>query len=475
MSFPPGKPFAALLIVAVLTGAFLTFPPSPARPETGTGTGTAAGVGAGALGADAPGADALVAGDRPLTLWTFAPTHAAAFAEILPRGSVHLVQARALETRLMTLLMADAPPEALPDLVQLEVNAAARFLRGPPQAVGLLPLEHRLAAAGLLDAIPAARLGAWTHAGHLYAVPWDLHPVALAYRRDLFEQAGIDLAAPATWEELHAALRAYRDFRRQRNMPSDAIELNRNAADHVVTLLLQRGHNLVTADGRVQIDHPVTLDTLCRLAPLLGGPGDVAAETPSPASAWVAKLADGTVAARLVPDWRLAYLARGAPELAGKVALRPLPIFEAGDAPTSTWGGIGMAIPADARDPDAAFELLVHLLASDPGLAARRRHTLVLPPTKEASEAFTMDAAYWGEDAAGTMRRLARQVPERAVSVHSPAAAAEVAHVLNRAAAYLDAGHDPAQLRPKVAKWLISAQKRVERRAARTAFDEGSP
>ena len=35
----------------------------------------------------------------------------------------------------------------------------------------------------------------------MFALPHDVHPVMLAYRRDLFEQLGIDVNKLTTWDE----------------------------------------------------------------------------------------------------------------------------------------------------------------------------------------------------------------------------------------------------------------------------------
>ena len=46
-----------------------------------------------------------------------------------------------------------------------------------------------------MDKIVAARLAPWSKDGVIFGVPHDVHPVAIAYRDDLFREAGIDLPA----------------------------------------------------------------------------------------------------------------------------------------------------------------------------------------------------------------------------------------------------------------------------------------
>jgi len=46
-----------------------------------------------------------------------------------------------------------------------------------------------------------SRYARWTSRGRIFALPHDVHPVALCYRRDLLAELGIDVAALTTWDE----------------------------------------------------------------------------------------------------------------------------------------------------------------------------------------------------------------------------------------------------------------------------------
>ena len=53
-------------------------------------------------------------------------------------------------------------------------------------------------------------------------------------------------------------------------------------------------------------------------------------------------LTAGSVCALFTPDWKLDQIKAYAPGVAGKMRMMPLPIFETGDSPTSTWGAISV-------------------------------------------------------------------------------------------------------------------------------------
>lgn len=83
-----------------------------------------------------------------------------------------------------------------PDVVRVEPPRASQFIG----AGWALPLGD---AGGSPDEYFPASLEAVTKDGELYGVPVDVSALALFYRTDLFEAAGID-NPPATWEEFKA-------------------------------------------------------------------------------------------------------------------------------------------------------------------------------------------------------------------------------------------------------------------------------
>ncbi|MEM6314551.1 MAG: extracellular solute-binding protein [Planctomycetota bacterium] len=341
------------------------------------------------------GALLLLAPTTPTTgpvVWAFAPTHADTYRD-LDVADVRLMQTRAIDLRLMTA----ASPELLPDVVEIEVNHVDKHIA----AGRLLPLDGLLERAGLADEFAPRTLSAWSRDGVLYGIPQDVHPVTLTYRRDLFEAAGIDLEEPRTWDELAAALRTYTAA-----TGKPALELPTASASHLRLMLLQRGVD-VTNDG------PLVDDTIAFYAGLIRD--GVATDASAGPVGWVQDLERGDLAAFLTPDWRIAYLETDA--LRGKLAMRALPVFNAGDARTSVWGGTMLGIPADHPDPDAAWALLEALLLTDAAHDARFRHTRIVPAdaTGQAHPAITRANPYFGGQRIGLLyAELADEVPDRA-------------------------------------------------------------
>ncbi len=389
----------------------------------------------------------------PLEVWVFAPTHADTFrgrgepgvvplTEQFERETnrpvvVRLLPARAIDTRLTTLALQDAPPEAWPDLVELEINGSAKHFAhgaartpllplsqpaGPPPRSGGGPVDTE--AADLAARFTPQALAAWSVDGTLLAVPQDVHPVTLTYRRDLFAAAGLDPSACRTWAALAEVLRRYRAFH-----DKPALELHGAAAGHLALLLLQRGVSLT--DPEV-LDDPRVADTIDFYTALLNA--GLATDASAGPVGWVNDLADGELAMVFTPDWRIAYLDKR-PDLVGKLAMMPLPRFESGDDRTSVWGGTALAIPRGAAEPALSWRLLTHLSFGDAALAARRRYTHILPAESASWSSPIWDEPhplYAGQPIGRLYATLAAEVPARRVTPQTPrVSAALVARLLD--------------------------------------------
>jgi len=423
MTLGPGKTFGLLCVLAALGTAW-----AATRPRE-------------------PSAD--------LVVWVFADSHAQLYRQTLVpafektsglRVRVELINARAMETRLQSILLA-GQTHALPDVVELEIGSIARFFRAPPERIGLLPLESRLSSNSLERLLPARR-ETWSKGGHVFGVPLDVHPVALVYRKDLWDEADLDPTRCESWDDFAELARQFRG-----RFPNRfAIELPPASADVLVMMLLQRGVNLISASGQSALTDPRVADTVAFYARLAGGAraaGD--ASTPGPLN-YLRDLRDGRIASILAADWRFAEIVRYAPDLLDRLAVMPLPKFDLTDAPTSTWGGTMMGIPRASKHLSNAVRLLEHLSLSEQSIEARKQLGLAIPLANAGTIARPI-LAVPGRDAFSFYQALANQVPQRVVTPATALAQLELARILRLAVDYAD---DP-QLTSLVAGWLASA------------------
>src|SRR5579862_5379840 len=101
-----------------------------------------------------------------------------------------------MQTRFMLSLAAGV---GAPDVSQLQLTDAPHYI-----ATGKLADLTPVAAKYQLM-FPPSRWADCTMNGHVYAIPWDLGPCAVYYKKDLFAKYGIDPSKIDTWDNYIAA------------------------------------------------------------------------------------------------------------------------------------------------------------------------------------------------------------------------------------------------------------------------------
>jgi arabinosaccharide transport system substrate-binding protein len=461
MTFHLGKPILLMIVVALACGVY-----SLTRTST-------------------PRAD--------LVFWTFADSHAVSYRgdRNTPPGTslvdqyrartgrsveAMLINGNALNLRLTAMFdRRDVDPNQ-PDIAEIEIGSIGRFFRPPVNEVGFLPLNDLLEKSGWGDRIVKARLAPWTKDGVIFGIPHDVHPVSLTYRRDLFDEAGIDLASAKTWPQFHEKCTAFQSYWRQRGYPlRHAMEMATTTSEDLVVMLLQRHINILDDRNHIHLTNPKVTDTLIFYAQLVAGPRRIATDATPGGQLWAQDIANGDLCGLISPDWRTGFLHQSAPNAAGKLAMMPLPRFDPDDAPTASWGGTMAGIPRRCKDRQAAWDLLTFLYSSRQGVEARWRETMILPPVIELWDEpiFHEPSAYFGGQKVGELYiELAKQMPRRYVTPFTSVANAHLSTVLNRVVDRINNGADPESLRPQVQKWLEQEALDLKRRIDFGKFED---
>jgi arabinosaccharide transport system substrate-binding protein len=458
MSFHLGKPILVMLLLSLLCAAALALRTSEHhRPD--------------------------------LLLWVFNPQHLKTYTDNSAAPSliqqfenahdttvgIELIGTRAEDIRLASMFMSDS--KDVPDLVEIEIGSIGKYFRPPTSDIGLLPLNGFLKESGLLDKILPARLTLWSKDGQIFGVPHDVHPVAIAYRADLFEEAGIDLPAAKTWPEFRAACLAFQTYWQAHGAQNrHAIELQNSSADHLIPMLLQRHLNPIQPNGQVTITSEKFVETLAFYIECVAGPTNIAAQSSATAGGLYSDLRDANICALFTPDWRIDDLKQNAPELAGKMRLMPLPIFEKSDAATATWGGTMIGIPKNSKHPEEAWKLLEFLYFSQQGIQARQKFSNILPPVTTVWDdpAYQRPDPYFaGQKIDQLYIDLTRQIPTRCVTPASALASGYLSRVIMNGSAFVQSHpSDHAALVAACKSWLTDIQQDLQRRIEHGKFDE---
>jgi arabinosaccharide transport system substrate-binding protein len=412
--FPYGYAPLLLLVVSIASGAWIFLHPASSKHAT-------------------------------IRLWTFTVLHADPYKNIMPEiearfpgktVDVQLVHVTAVSSRLRAAFWADLD---VPDLVEVEISKSGSFFRGPLDDVGFVDLTQRLRETGYLDRIVPTRLAPYTNRGKIFGLPHDIHPVMLAYRRDLMEELGVDVSKLTTWDEFIAIGRKLtQPGKRYMIMLSDA------GAGHLETILFQRDGGYFDRDGKLIMDNDIAVETMKWYVPLVTGPDRVAMDLGS-GNVLTQSVEQGYILFYLSPDWYSKYLERETPRMSGKMALMPLPAVKPGARRTSTMGGTMMAITKKCQNQDMAWSILEKLYLDTEFLAERFRQTNILPAIKDAWKhpAFDEKRPYWSGLPIGRMYAdLGNDVPPQFSSPYSDAARAKMGKALTSCVAYYSAHGD---------------------------------
>ena len=354
--FRPPAALAASLVLILVCAACGTSSASP----SGTALAPAsAAVSPGASVAAASPSASFPTEPVTLTMWVTADGtskktfdgYAAEYKKIHPNVDVQIEEFPFLDLhdKLSVALQAGT---GAPDLAVPEISRFGSLLKGD---IGLVDLTDKIAATGVQ--LVQARQNNYTYQGRAYGIEFDVDPVQLFYREDIFTKAGITTPI-ATWADYVAAGKLLKEKTGKSMMAIETTDY-----DVWTPIMLQFGCDFFDPDGKVTLDSPechkafnflvglVQTDKIAIAAP--GG------DQYNP-TFWGA-YGKGDVASIWGASWMLSILEGFVPDLAGKWKAQNLP--SSPDAPwnTSTVGGNAIAITKQAKNVDVAWDFARYL------------------------------------------------------------------------------------------------------------------
>ena len=258
------------------------------------------------------------------------------------RINLFLLDGAAMRQRLMSGFLSDTP---IADLLEIERNMAALAFSGPLEDVGFVDLTERLKREGIYERINGPSFSPWTSRGRIFGLPHDVHPVALAYRSDIVEQAGIDVSEIKTWDDFERVMRPLvKDLDGDGKADRYPINMWYSSIGHIEVLMLQAGGAFFDEDGALVIDSEVNARVIAKVISWMGGPDRIAIDAPAfTASGNYLRLEDRVVC-ELMADWMVGAWKVDLPGLGGKLKLMPLPAWEEGGRRTGVMGGTMLGI-----------------------------------------------------------------------------------------------------------------------------------
>lgn len=275
----------------------------------------------------------------------------------------------------------------LPDLITLETDHNQGYITQFPKGfVDLGPVMGSLKN----DFDPFKWAAGTDTSGHLRVAPWDSGTVALYYRTDYAKQAGVDLTAAKTWDDLIVAGKAVKAKTGHTLLSSDL-----SGGGPFTMMLQQNGEGVFNAAGEITVNSPqavkvLTLIRTMNKAGLIKNVKGWDAEVSS------AKNGDSLTTPNAV--WWTGTLTSEAAEHSGHYAVVPLPLVDSDSVPTSNSGGSGLAVPAQAKNPQLAAAFLTYVLADKQNQASMMKDEGLFPAYLPALKTpyFAQPQPYFG-------------------------------------------------------------------------------
>jgi ABC-type glycerol-3-phosphate transport system substrate-binding protein len=158
--------------------------------------------------------------------------------------------------KLLAGIQSDNPPDISGGDAGIAFNMAAQG-----QALDISDLYQEWRADGTLDDMTEWAYKKWDWNGMHPGITWQFDSRAIFYRKDLFEQAGIEV--PTTWDEWLAAAKAL--HKPDQGIAGIAIPGKQGSYDtdqFWMTLVLQAGGGIADEQGNLIIDNPANLEAL---------------------------------------------------------------------------------------------------------------------------------------------------------------------------------------------------------------------
>jgi len=245
--------------------------------------------------------------------------------------------------------MAVQTGRGMPDIVDIEISQFPNFMRGN---IAFYPLNRFIEPYRATTV--ASRIAIYAKDGQEYGVPTNVGATVMFYNVELLEAAGVDYRAIVTWDDFTAAGRQYRQ---RTGKPITTVDTAGH--DWLSVSMAAHREDWTNAAGRANIEIASVRNMLnlqqgwVRDGIAVTSPGGhVDMET------GFANILAGGLAAFPKAMWFMSRFVNYMPEMAGKWAIAPLPVFQRGQPRSVGVGGTGTVISKTAKNPELLAEFL---------------------------------------------------------------------------------------------------------------------
>ena len=312
------------------------------------------------------GTNTFVEGGTELSLWTFQELHVAFWTQMAdewnaqyPDRAINLTvssaESGALHNRLLIACQAGV---GTPDIADIEIGRYGAFLRDGY----LLPIND--AVEPYQDDVIMSRITMYGDGtGNWYGIDFHLGESVAYYNMDIMNAAGVDPADIVTWDDY---LEAGKIVLEKTGVPMCVVETNDLFLPQL--MLLEKGGQYVDEEGNPNIDTPEHAEVIEFIREMIEAgvciicPGGGLHE-----EEWYGFMNGGGVASVCMPLWYMGRFTDYCPDLAGKMAIYEIPVWNEGDVREVLQGGTGTSVIKYTQHEQLAKDFLAFAKLSPEG------------------------------------------------------------------------------------------------------------
>lgn len=294
-----------------------------------------------------------------LDYWTFVELHGQHFEKMLGKWNAEFPDRQIkLNVTVMPyddmhnkLLIALQTGTGAPDISDIELGKFPDFLTGTPNLV-----ELNDAIDPYRDTIVESRINIYSKDGKNYGIPTHVGATVAFYNTEILEEAGINYQDIVTFEDYkQAGITLYEKTGNYLGTADTSANWQANI------LLAQQGSDLTDDNGVPQVNTPQLIRGFEMIQDLLENNvvSTIAGGQPDTEEAY-GEYNAGKFASAFMPLWMMSRFTNYMPDLAGKIAIAPLPVLEAGMPRSVGGGGTGTVVTKTAKDVELAKEFLAY-------------------------------------------------------------------------------------------------------------------
>lgn len=271
-----------------------------------------------------------------------------------------------------------------PDVSQFELSDAPRYIvTGKLLDITPVAMKYR-------DLFPKKLWDNCMYNGRVYAIPWDMGPCAVYYKRDLFARYGVDPEKIETWDDYIAAGKT---ILAKSGGRTKMLGLGSNGIRGMYELLLQQAGGQVFDDqGRIVIDSKESAEALALIKGMRES--GICSDIAQYSQEYMAGFNDESIASYPMAVWFAGTIKDTVKDFAGQKArwgVFRLPAMRPGGIRVSNLGGSVLVIPAQSKQRVAAWRFVEHALCTVEGQVDQYRSMSLFPAFLPAWKAPIFD------------------------------------------------------------------------------------